>query len=51
LGVGRSVNLEIDLIARYVERMLSSGALALPVALPPTLTSAVKLAPESPAST
>jgi riboflavin synthase len=28
LGVGTRVNLEVDLIARYVERMLSTGAVA-----------------------
>jgi riboflavin synthase len=30
LHAGDAVNLEIDTVARYVERMLSSGALALP---------------------
>ncbi len=30
LGVGSNVNLEIDTVARYVERMLQAGALPLP---------------------
>jgi riboflavin synthase len=32
LAPGAQVNLEIDMIARYVERMLSAPALAAPVA-------------------
>lgn len=32
LAVGRRVNLEVDMIARYVERMVTSGVVAVPAA-------------------
>jgi len=35
LKAGSQVNLEIDLIARYVERMLTHAAIGLPVGTQP----------------